>query len=341
MKKNVAVIGVGAVGVEILKILRERKFPVDNLSIFARSARQISVGEINYKVEAIEGADFSGIDIALFAGTEGEKGASVLYASKFIEQGAVVIDNGNDFRLRKGVPLVVPEVNKEKVFHNKGLIANPNCTTIQMVVALGGIYKKFGLDKIVISSFQATSGAGRAAVQALWDETKQIVNNNQKATSYIEVDKRAKNLSGEFSAQIAFNVIPQIGGFSDEGYTSEELKVVQETHKIYNDNSIKISATCVRVPVFNSHSESIYFTTKKNASLAQIEAALLESEGVSFSKEQKDFPLALDADRKDHVYVGRLRKDPSEKNSFWLWSVSDNLRKGAALNAVQIAEALL
>lgn len=341
MGKNVAVIGVGAVGVEILNILRERKFPIDNLRVFARSAREIKVGDINYKVEAIEGANFDGIDIALFAGTEGEKGASVLYAQKFIDSGAVVIDNGNDFRLKDDVPLVVPEVNKDKVADHKGLIANPNCTTIQMVVALGGIYKQFGLSKVILTSFQATSGAGRAALQTLWDESKEIVAKNQDKSSYLEVNKRLSNLSGVFPAQIAFNAIPKIGGFAEDGYTSEEVKVVHETRKIYNDQSIKLSATCVRIPVFNSHSESIYFTTKEKASLGQIEQALANSEGVKFSKSAEDLPLALDADGKDAVYVGRLRRDQQSENSFWLWCVSDNLRKGAALNAVQIAESLL
>lgn len=236
MKKNVAVIGVGAVGVEILKILKERKFPIANLRVFARSAREIKAAGISYKVEAIEEANFDGIDIAIFAGTEGEKGASVLYAQKFVDLGAVVIDNGNDFRLKKDVPLVVPEINKEEVANNKGIIANPNCTTIQMVVALGGIYKQFGLTKIILNSFQATSGAGREAIQALWDETKQIVDNNKDVDSYSDVDKRVKNLSRSFPAQIAFNAIPQIGEFSEDGYTSEELKVVHETHKIYRDS---------------------------------------------------------------------------------------------------------
>ncbi|MBU2474003.1 MAG: aspartate-semialdehyde dehydrogenase, partial [Candidatus Omnitrophica bacterium] len=257
MKKNVAVIGVGAVGIEILRILKQRKFPVGDLRIFARSSRTITVDRQDYQVEAIEGADFSGIDIALFAGTEGEKGASVLYAQKFIAAGAVVIDNGNDFRLEKDVPLVVPEVNKEKALENKGIIANPNCTTIQMVVALGGIYKKFGLSQIILTSFQAVSGAGREAIQTLWDETKQIVNNNKDVDSCADVNKRVDVLGDTFASQIALNVIPQIGGFSDQGYTSEEWKVVHETRKVYADDSIKISATCVRVPVFNSHSETV------------------------------------------------------------------------------------
>ncbi len=341
MKKNIAVIGVGAVGVEILRCLKERKFPIGDLRLFARSARSIKVDQEAYEVEAIEDADFSGIDIALFAGTEGAKGASALYADKFIEKGAVVVDNGNDFRLKADVPLIVPEANKDKVLTHKGLIANPNCTTIQMVVALGGIYKKFGLEKILLTSFQATSGAGRGAVQALWDETKEIAQSNKAVDSYLEVDKKVKKLSDAFNHQIAFNVIAQIGGFQSSGYTSEEEKVVNETHKIYNDPSIKISATCVRVPVFNCHSESIYFTTKNKANLTQIASALKNSQGVKFSDKPEDFSLPLEADGKDEVYVGRLREDPYQDNSFWLWCVADNLRKGAALNAVQIAEALL
>ncbi len=337
MKKvNVAVIGVGAVGVEILRCFKQRNFSIGDLRVFARSARDIKVDDTVYGVEAIEGASFDNIDIALFAGTEGAKGASVQYAQKFIAKGAVVIDNGNDFRLKEGVPLIVPEVNRDKISAHKGLIANPNCTTIQAVVALGGIYKKFGLEKIILTSFQATSGAGRGAVQALWNETRQVVNNNKDVDAYSGVNKRVNALEVAFASQIALNVIPKIGGFSEEGYTSEEWKVVHETHKIYGDSSIKISATCVRVPVFNSHSEAIYFTTKKQANLEQIIEALKSSEGVKL----EDLPLALDADGKDEVYVGRLRRDPFEENSFWLWCVSDNLRKGAALNAVQITECL-
>ena len=217
-KQNVAVIGVGAVGAEILKILKERKFPVDSLRVFARSAREIAVAGQKYQVEAIEGADFSDIDLALFAGTEGEKGASVLYADKFIEKGAVVIDNGNDFRLKESVPLVVPEVNKEKIPTHKGLIANPNCTTIQAVTALGGIFKNFGLSQFILTSFQATSGAGKGAATSLWNETKSLVEDN-KDKSFDNLGKKIKGKPESFSHQIAFNVIPQIGGFETGGYT--------------------------------------------------------------------------------------------------------------------------
>ena len=338
MKKNVAVIGVGAVGAEILRTLKKRNFPVNNLRVFARSAREIGVDGQKYSVEAIGGSDFSGVEIALFAGTEGSKGASVLYAEKFIEKGAVVVDNGNDFRLKDDVPLVVPEVNKDKISTHKGIIANPNCTTIQAVTALGGIFKNFGLNQFILTSFQATSGAGKAAAISLWNETKELVENN-KDNNFDNLDKRIKGKPESFSHQIAFNAIPQIGGFDQAGYTSEEMKVVHESRKIFGDDSIKISATCVRIPVFTSHSEAIYFTTRKKSSIAELEEALRDSPGVVY--QTKDLCLPVDAEGKDEVFISRLRSDTTCENSFWLWCVSDNLRKGAALNAVQIAEELI
>lgn len=338
MKKNVAVIGVGAVGTEILKILKERKFPINNLRVFARTAREIKVNSVSCNVEAIRKSDFSGIDIAFFAGTEGVKGASSLYAEKFIKKGAVVIDNGNDFRLKKDIPLIVPEVNRERIAAHKGLIANPNCTTIQAVTALGGIFKKFGLSQFILTSFQATSGAGKGAAISLWNETKELVENN-KDKDFDNLNKRIKQEPENFSRQIAFNVIPQIGGFEMDGYTSEEMKVVHESHKIFGDDSIKISATCVRVPVFTSHSEAIYFTTRKKATIRELEEALKNSEGVEYQPDNLCLPV--DAEGRDEVFISRLRSDPNQENSFWLWCVADNLRKGAALNAIQIAEELI
>jgi len=338
VEKNVAVIGVGAVGVELLRILKQRAFPLGKLRVFARSARSIKVDDTVYEVETISDDKITGLDIALFAGTEGERGASSLYAKRFIEKGVVVIDNGSDFRLKDDVPLVVPEINREAVKTHKGLIANPNCTTIQAVVALGGIYKAFGLRQFILTSFQATSGAGKKAAASLWNETCSIVSQNQ-ATKFDYLDKHIHTHPEEFDAQIAFNVIPQIGGFKEGGYTSEEWKVVRESHKIFGDNSIKISATCVRVPVFTSHSESIYFTVKKPVQLQAVEEVLSHSEGVHYEKQGLYFPL--DAEGKDEVFVMRLRQDPFNEGSFWLWCVSDNLRKGAALNAVQIAECLI
>ncbi len=338
MGKKIAVVGVGAVGVEILKILKEKKFPAESIRVFARSSREIEAGGQIYQVEAMDDQNFDNIDIAFFAGTEGEKGASALYAQEFIDRGAVVIDNGRDFRLKKDVPLVVPEVNKDRISQNQGLIANPNCTTIQMVVALGGIFKSFGLEKIIMTSLQATSGGGRSSAQSLWEETKYIVEKNKERKYFDQIDKRRDDCQSSFAQQIAFNAIAQIGGFGPDGFTSEEEKVVAESHKIYNDPNIKISATCVRIPVFTSHSESIYFKTAKPASLDRVKEVLSNSDGVDFADDPSGFSLALDAEGKDSVYVGRLRADKFEENSFWLWAVTDNLRKGAALNAVQIAE---
>jgi len=339
MKKyNVAVVGVGAVGCAMLRCLKQRNFPINKLSVFARSPRDIKVDLDTYHVEAISSENFEDIDIALFAGTEGEKGASALYARKFIEKGAVVVDNGSDFRLKDDVPLIVPEVNKDKISAHKGLIANPNCTTIQAVVALGGIYKNFGLEKVILTSLQATSGAGKEAEVSLWEETKEIVDKN-KGVNYDQLDKRIDSGHSVFSHQIAFNVIPQIGSLEEENYTTEEWKVVREAHKIFGDSSIKITATCVRVPVFTSHSEAIYFRTQKKVTLSSLEEILKATPGVKYSPNH--FPLPLDTEGKDEVFVGRLRKDPYEENSFWLWCVCDNLRKGAALNAVQIIENLI
>lgn len=337
-KVNVAVVGVGAVGVEILRILKQRKFPVNELKVFARSSRQIEVDGTLYDVEAIDTAKFDGIKIALFAGTEGEKGASVTYAQKFIDAGAVIVDNGADFRMNPDVPLVIPEVNKDKIAAHKGIIANPNCTTIQALVALGGIYKAFGLRKMVLTSFQAVSGAGKGACIGLWEETRHIARKNGDV-EYDKVDKRVTGEPKGFAHQIAFNVIPQIGSFAENDFTTEEWKVVKETHKIYDNDKIKVSATCVRVPVFNAHSESIYFTPAKKVSLRSIVKVLKSTEGAVYMPDS--LPMPLDVDGKDETFVGRLRKDPFEANSFWLWCVADNLRKGAALNAVQIAECLL
>ncbi len=338
-KYNVAVIGAGAVGVELLKVLRERSFPIDRLRVFARSERDSIIDGVKYHIEDISKREFDNIDIALFAGTEGAKGASVTYADDFVSKGAVVIDNGADFRLKDDVPLIVPEANREKIFSHKGIIANPNCTTIQAVVALSGIYKEFGIRRIIMTSFQAVSGAGKKAAQELWGESIEVVKKNEGKT-FPSLDKKISKDSFILGKQIVFNAIPQIGSFGEGMFTTEEWKVVNETHKILGDDSIKISATCVRIPVFTSHSEAVYFETVKDTGIEGIISALEKSEGVVLSNSD-NYPLAVDTEGTDPVYVGRVREDPFLKNSFWLWCVADNLRKGAALNAVQIAEELI
>ncbi len=348
MKKfNVAVIGVGVVGIEMLRVLKQRNFPIRELRVFARSSRDIDVDGQKYSVKPISPEGFEGIDIALFAGTEGEKGAAVTYANEAVKRGAVVIDNGADFRMDPHVPLVVPEVNAADIRKHKGIIANPNCSTIQMVVALNPIHKKSGIKRIIVTTLQASSGAGKAAVEQLWGETEEIILRSQKT------ENRKQNcLSSVFCSpsseksmpqQLAFNVFPHIGSFVEGGYTNEEWKLVKETHKIMHAPKIKISATTVRVPVRTGHSESIYIETSRSISVDQVKAILSKAPGVILMDEPKNnlYPMPKDVEGKDETFVGRIRKDAFVKNGLWLWVVADNLRKGAATNAVQIAECVI
>jgi aspartate-semialdehyde dehydrogenase len=337
MKKyNVAVIGAGVVGVEMLRVLKQRNFPVGNLKVFARSAREIDVDGQKYAVEPISAEGFSGVDIALFAGTEGEKGAAVTYAAEAVKRGAVVIDNGNDFRMDKNVPLVVPEVNAGDVKKHKGIIANPNCSTIQMVVALNPIHKKVGIKRIIVTTLQASSGAGKQAVEQLNEEVSLIAKGG-----FNNVHVKATNKA--MPQQLAYNVFPHIGSFVEDDYTNEEWKLVKETHKIMHAPKINISATTVRVPVRTGHSESVYIETKKHISVDQVKALLAKAPGIVLMDDPKNniYPLPKDVEGKDETFVGRIRRDSFVKNGLWLWVVADNLRKGAASNAVQIAEVLI
>ncbi|MFA5096029.1 MAG: aspartate-semialdehyde dehydrogenase [Candidatus Omnitrophota bacterium] len=348
MKKyNVAVIGVGAVGIEMLRVLRQRNFPVGALRVFARSARDIEVDGRKYSVEPISPEGFEGVDIALFAGTEGEKGAAVTYAAEAVKRGAVVIDNGADFRMDPKVPLVVPEVNAADIKNHQGIIANPNCSTIQMVVALNPIHKKAGIKRVIVTTLQASSGAGKGAVDQLWEETAELIARRQKTEGGSQ-----KNLCSVFCSpssakampqQLAFNVFPHIGSFTEGDYTNEEWKLVKETYKIMHAPKIKISATTVRVPVRTGHSESVYFETARPLSVSQIKSILAKAPSVVLMDEpaKNIYPMPKDSEGRDETFIGRIRQDAFVKNGFWLWVVADNLRKGAATNAVQIAECLI
>ena len=251
--RRLCVVGVGAVGVEILRVLRQRRFPVEKLTVLARSARAIEVDGISHPVQAISPEAFQDQDYVLFAGTEGEKGAAVTYAAEAIRRGAVCIDNGADFRMDPKVPLVVPEVNPEDARRHAGLIANPNCSTIQMVVALGPIQRRFKIRRIIVSTYQAASGAGSKASQALTEETAAA----SQGKPLPKPEALPRRLHG--------NVFPHIGSFEELGYTSEEWKMVRETQKIFHDDRIAITATAVRVPVQDAHSESVYFETVQPA----------------------------------------------------------------------------
>jgi len=326
--KTVGLVGAtGLVGQTILAVLRERKFPVAALRLWAsrRSrGRVVRFAGKPYAVQALQRPDFAGCDIVFFAGTEGEKGASVRYAAAAVRAGAVVIDNGSDFRMEPAVPLVVPEVNPCDVYWHKGIIANPNCSTIQMAVALAPVYREFGLRRIVVATYQSVSGSGRRGPEILGRETR--------AGRY-----QAKDAI--FPRRIAGNVIPQISNFGELGYTGEEWKMVKETQKIFHDSAIEINATTVRVPVAAGHSESVYFETKQPATARGIEKLLQRASGIVYSKDSFHTPLEIAG--KDGVFVSRLRPDPVNPKAFVMWVVADNLRKGAATNAVQIAEQLL
>ncbi|MCY4486233.1 MAG: aspartate-semialdehyde dehydrogenase [Deltaproteobacteria bacterium] len=330
---NVAVVGAtGAVGEEMRKILQERQFPVDTLRLLAseRSAGQrLDFGGRQIRVEVLDDDSFEDIDIALFSAGGS---VSARYAPAAVDEGAVVIDNTSCFRMDEDVPLVVPEVNAEKIGEHvqRGIIANPNCSTIQMVVALKPLYDAAGISRIVVSTYQSVSGAGREAMEELGRQTAALFNSGD-----VECEK--------FPHQIAFNCIPHIDTFLPDGHTKEELKMIQETRKILDDPDIRISATAVRVPVFCSHSESINVETRTKLTAGDVRALLREAPGVLLQDDPQanEYPLATEATGKDATYVGRVREDDSVDNGINLWVVADNLRKGAALNAVQIAEILI
>lgn len=330
--RKIAVAGAtGNVGREILNILAERKFPASEVVALAspRSVgHKVFYGDKELTVKSLEDFDFTGTKIGLFS----PGGAvSAIHAPRAAAQGCVVIDNTSHFRMDANVPLVVPEVNPHAIANYKkaGIIANPNCSTIQMVVALKPLHDIATIKRIVVSTYQAVSGAGKEAMDELYNSTKQIYANQMPTPK-------------KFSKRIAFNVIPQIDSFMADGVTKEEWKMKVETKKIL-DSKIEVEATCVRVPVFNCHSEAVNVEFEKPISVAQARAALEKADGVLVLDRPQEMVFATPAECSTHdaVFVSRIRKDESVKNGLSLWVVSDNLKKGAALNAVQIAEILV
>ncbi|WP_418894271.1 aspartate-semialdehyde dehydrogenase [Limibacterium fermenti] len=329
---NIAIVGAsGAVGQELLRLLDERNFPVDELVLFgsSRSAgTSYPFKNKSIKVkELVHGDDFKGIDIA-FVSAGG--GTSQAFAETITRHGAIMIDNSSAFRMDKDVPLVVPEVNPEDALKRpRGIIANPNCTTIQMVVALKAIEDITHIKKVHVSTYQSASGAGASAMRELEDQHRQLVNNEPPT-----IDK--------FAYQLAFNLIPQVDVFTDNGYTKEEMKMYNETRKIMHSD-IEVSATCVRVPVMRAHSEATWIETERPLSIEEAREAFSRAEGVIVvdNPAKKEYPMPLDIAGKDAVYVGRIRKDLTNEKGLTFWTVSDQIRKGAALNAVQIAEYLM
>jgi len=333
---EVAVVGVGAVGEEMLRVLAEHKFPAKNIRVLARSERTISVDGRAYQVRATTPEAFDGVDVALFAGTEGEKGAAVRFGDEAVRRGAVVIDNGADFRMRPDVPLVVPEVNGETLRDHRGIVANPNCSTAQLVMALKPLHDFGRITRVLVSTYQAVSGAGAGGVKELEEQNRAI------ATG------QAIPAPTTFAAQIASNVIPQIGGFDDLGYTSEEMKLVYETHKILGDPSIKITPMmAARVPVAMGHSEAVYVETERPIDPETARRLWDAFPGVEVIDDthtkdvSRAFPTPLAATKSDTTFVGRVRQDVTNPNGLVFWVVADNLRKGAASNAVQIAEKMI
>ena len=335
---TVAVVGAtGAVGQQMIKILEERNFPVKQLKPLAsgRSAgKKLLFKGAEVLIEEATPESFAGVDFALFSA-----GGSVSkeLAHHAVRHGAVVIDNTSAFRMDPEVPLVVPEVNMDAAHAHNGIIANPNCSTIQMVAALKPLYDRFGIDRIIVSTYQAVSGAGQSAINELLEQTREVLDGKEPTKKILPVGKLPVH------HQIAFNAIPQIDVFTENGFTYEEMKMVNETKKIFADEQVKVSATCVRIPVVYGHSESVYVELKEDFDLEEVKALLEKAPGIVLvdEPEEQKYPLATDSAGKLDVFVGRLRRDLHHPRGLHMWIVSDNLLKGAAWNTVQIAEELI
>lgn len=327
---NVAVVGaMGAVGKEMLKTLERRAFPIKELiplDIASNVSKKVLFNGKTLEVKEAKAGAFENVDIALFSAGED---ASRLLAPVAVSEGCKVIDNSSTWRMDDNVPLVVPEVNPEALRANKGIIANPNCTTVQMLVALKPIHDLYTIKRIVVSTYQAVSGSGQKAIEEL----------EKQSLQYTKGEEITHDV---YPYQILFNAIPHIDTFLENGYSKEEMKMINETHKIL-DPSIKVSPTAVRIAVYRGHSESINIETEKPINILEVKEVLSKSKGIVLvdNLEQKLYPMAINCKGKDDVFVGRIRKDESVENGLNLWVVSDNLLKGAALNAVQIAEKMV
>ena len=329
---RVAVVGAtGAVGSTMLGVMRERDFPADEVVAFASersTGRVLDFGERDLNVQPLSDDAIRGFDLALFSAGSA---VSEEWAPRFAEAGAVVIDNSSQWRMREDVPLVVAEVNPEALERHRGIVANPNCSTMQMVVALKPILDAAGIERIVVSTYQSVSGTGQRAVEELHDQARAVLEAQELPTPAV------------YPHQIAFNVLPQVETFKQgDDYTTEERKMMAETRKILAQDEIGISATCVRVPVYTGHSESVNVQTRDPLSPEDCRKLLAEAPGLTVVDDPEDglYPLAIDAAGRDDVLVGRIRRDPSHERCLNLWVVGDNLRKGAATNAVQLAELL-
>ncbi|MDR6552762.1 aspartate-semialdehyde dehydrogenase [Paenibacillus qinlingensis] len=332
---NVAVVGAtGAVGEQIIRLLEARNFPIKELKLLS-SARSAGV-KLSFKghdivVQEATPESFQGVDIALFsAGGDVTKAL----APHAVEAGAICIDNTSAYRMDPETPLVVPEVNVDKINEHKGIIANPNCSTIQMVAALKPLYDRYGISRIIVSTYQAVSGAGAKAINEMLRQSQEVLSGNPANPDILPVG------SLPVKHQIAFNAIPQIDKFLDNGFTNEEMKMILETKKIMGDESIEVTATCVRIPVVYGHSESVYVELKEDFDIEEVKTLLANAPGIVLvdNPAEQQYPLATDAAGKLETFVGRVRRDLSNPKALNMWIVSDNLLKGAAWNAVQIAE---
>lgn len=329
---NVAVAGAtGAVGNQMIRCLEERRFPVGAIKLLASSrskGRKMRFNGDEVEVQELTKDAFAGVDIALFSAGGG---TSKEFAPHAANAGCVVVDNSSAWRMDPDVPLVVPEVNPHAIsdYKNKGIIANPNCSTIQMVVPLYAIHRDYGIKRVVVSTYQAVSGTGKKAIDELLDQTRSLLN-------FLETENRV------YPHRIAFNCLPHIDQFLNNGYTKEEMKMVHETRKILGDPDVAVTATTVRVPVFYGHSESVNVETIKPVTAAAVKTLLEQTPGVEVvdDPENNDYPMAIHAAGRDSILVGRIRNDESIPNGINMWVVADNIRKGAATNAVQIAEIL-